>query len=85
MGPDLRSVTKRYKEVLLANILMPSENVEPGYEEYVVETKDGEDVVARADIRELRSSGTSPMPDGAEKDITVDQMADLISYLKGVR
>ena len=108
VGPDLRSVTKRYKEVLLANILMPSENVEPGYEEYVVETKDGrvltgilaketpasitlrrakgeEDVVARADIRELRSSGTSPMPDGVEKDITVDQMADLISYLKGVR
>lgn len=105
VGPDLRGVVKRYKEVLLANILMPSENIEPGYEEYVVETRDGrvltgllskdtpssitlrrakgeEDVVPRSQIKELRSGGTSPMPDGVEKDITVDQMADLIAYLK---
>lgn len=105
VGPDLRGVTKRYKEVLLANILLPSENVEPGYEEYVVETKDGrsltgilardtpssivlrrakgeEDTVPRSEIKELRSAGTSSMPDGLEKDITVDQMADLIAYIK---
>jgi putative heme-binding domain-containing protein len=105
VGPDLRGVTKRYKETLLASILMPSEAIEPGYEEYVVETADGrlltgilakdtassitlrrakgeEDVVPRSQIRELRTGGTSPMPDGMEKDITVEQMADLIAYLK---
>lgn len=105
VGPDLRSVTKRYKEVLLANILLPSEAVEPGYEEYVVETKDGrmltgilakdtpssivlkrakgeEDTVARSEIKEMRTAGASPMPDGLEKDISVEQMADLIAYLK---
>ncbi len=50
VGPDLRSVAKRYKEVLLANILMPSENIEPGYEEYVVMTRDGQtltDILAK--------------------------------------
>lgn len=105
VGPDLRGVTKRYKEVLLANIILPSENVEPGYEEYVVETKDGrtltgilakdtpssivlrrakgeEDTVPRSEIKDMRTSGTSPMPDGLEKDISVEQMADLIAYLK---
>lgn len=105
VGPDLRGVTKRYKEILLANILLPSEAVEPGYEEYVVETRDGrmltgilakdapssivlkrakgeEDTVARSEIREMRTAGASPMPDGLEKDITVEQMADLIAFLK---
>lgn len=105
VGPDLRGVTKRYKETLLAGIIMPSEAIEPGYEEYVVETKDGrmftgvlakdtpasitlrrakgaEDVIPRSEIRELRTGGTSPMPDELEKDITVDEMADLIAYLK---
>jgi putative heme-binding domain-containing protein len=105
VGPDLRGVTKRYKEVLLANILLPSENIEPGYEEYVVETKDGrtltgilardtpssillrrskneEDTVPRSEIKELRAAGTSSMPDGMEKDITIDEMADLIAYIK---
>ncbi len=105
VGPDLRGIVKRYKESLLASILLPSEAIEPGYEEYVVETKDGrtltgllakdtpssitlrrakgeEDVVPRGQIKELRSGGTSPMPDGIEKDVSVDQMADLIAYLK---
>lgn len=105
VGPDLRGITKRYKEVLLANILLPSEAVEPGYEDYVIETKDGrmltgilakdtpssivlkrakgeEDTIARSEIKEMRTAGTSPMPDGLEKDITVEQMADLIAFLK---
>src|SRR5262249_21477187 len=34
VGPDLRTVTKHYKETLLADILIPNQNIESGYEEY---------------------------------------------------
>lgn len=44
-----------------------------------------EDVVLRQDIEEMKSSGVSLMPDGLEKNITIDGMADLISFLKGWR
>ncbi len=44
VGPDLRTVTKRYKEALLADILMPNQNIEGGYEEYLVETTDGREL-----------------------------------------
>jgi putative membrane-bound dehydrogenase-like protein len=39
------------------------------------------DTVLRANIEELRSSGKSIMPDGMEKEISVQQMADLMAYL----
>ena len=41
VGPDLLGLTTRYKEQLLADILIPNQAVETGYEEYVVETVDG--------------------------------------------
>ena len=41
VGPDLFSVTTRYKEVLLADILIPNQAIEPGYEEFMIETNDG--------------------------------------------
>lgn len=40
------------------------------------------DTVLRSEIVELRSTGQSLMPDGVEKDIPVEAMADLIDYLK---
>lgn len=42
VGPDLMAVTTRYKEVLLADILMPNQAIEIGYEEYLVDTVDGQ-------------------------------------------
>ncbi len=39
------------------------------------------DTILRVDIEELRSSGLSLMPDGMEKDIDQQAMADLIAYL----
>ncbi|MCH7990147.1 MAG: c-type cytochrome [Planctomycetes bacterium] len=39
----------------------------------------------REDIEEIRSNGVSLMPVGLEKNITVQQMADLISYIKNWR
>ncbi|MCB9383120.1 MAG: c-type cytochrome [Bryobacterales bacterium] len=108
LGPDLYSVTTRYKEVLLADILMPNTAVETGYEEYMVETKDGrmitgvlaketpasvtirqakgvEDNVLRSNIEKMYSLSVSPMPEGFEDEISVDQMADLIAFIKSLR
>jgi putative heme-binding domain-containing protein len=43
------------------------------------------DTVLRQDIEEIRSTGVSLMPEGLEKTITLEQMADLISFLKNWR
>lgn len=37
--------------------------------------------VLRMDVDDLRSSGKSIMPDGLEKDVSIDQMADLLAFL----
>jgi len=39
----------------------------------------------RQDIDEMRSNGVSLMPVGLEKNVTVEQMADLISFIKNWR
>jgi putative heme-binding domain-containing protein len=105
VGPDLLSVTTHYKEALLADILIPNQAIETGYEEYLVELKDGrsitgivskdtaasltlkrakeeEDFVLRSNIASMRSLNVSPMPANLEQNITVQQMADLIAYIK---
>lgn len=43
------------------------------------------DVVSRANIETLKSTGLSLMPEGLEKDISVDAMADLIAYIMTVK
>jgi putative heme-binding domain-containing protein len=43
------------------------------------------ETVLRQDIEEMRSSGVSLMPEGLEKTITMDQMADLLAFLKNWR
>jgi putative heme-binding domain-containing protein len=43
------------------------------------------DTVLRQDVDEIRSTGASLMPEGLEKTITHEQMADLISFLKNWR
>ncbi|HLY08910.1 MAG TPA: PVC-type heme-binding CxxCH protein [Planctomycetota bacterium] len=44
-----------------------------------------EDIVLRQDIDEMKSSGISLMPEGLEKNISIEAMADLIAFLKGWR
>jgi hypothetical protein len=39
------------------------------------------DTVLRVDIEELKSTGLSIMPEGMEKSIDVQGMADIISYV----
>ena len=41
-----------------------------------------EDVIPRSEIETIRVSGKSVMPEGVEKDLSVDQMADLLAFLK---
>src|SRR5207249_10391341 len=43
------------------------------------------DVVLRQDIDEITSTGASLMPEGLEKTISVEEMADLLSFLKNWR
>ncbi|QDV33837.1 PVC-type heme-binding CxxCH protein [Tautonia plasticadhaerens] len=43
------------------------------------------DVVPRDQIDEFASTGQSLMPEGLEEEVTVEQMADLIAYLKGLQ
>jgi putative heme-binding domain-containing protein len=41
-----------------------------------------EDYILRSQIEEMTSTGKSLMPEGLEKDISPDQMADLIAFIK---
>jgi putative membrane-bound dehydrogenase-like protein len=43
-----------------------------------------EDVILREQIAELQSSGQSLMPVGMEKDVTAEQLADVIAYIKSL-
>lgn len=43
------------------------------------------DTLLRADIEEIRSSGQSLMPEGLEKNLSVQEMADLLRFLKDWR
>jgi putative membrane-bound dehydrogenase-like protein len=42
-------------------------------------------LILRQEIDELKSNGISLMPEGLEKNITIEQMADLISFIKNWR
>jgi putative heme-binding domain-containing protein len=44
-----------------------------------------QEVVARSEIDEIISRGVSLMPEGLEKNITLQQMADLVSFVKNWR
>ena len=41
-----------------------------------------EDTILRTEIKELRSTGKSLMPDGLEQAINLQEMADLLEYLQ---
>ena len=47
--------------------------------------EDQTEVVLRQDVDEVRSTGASLMPEGLEQSITIDEMTDLLSFLKNWR
>ena len=42
-----------------------------------------EQIILRTDIEELKTTNKSLMPEGVERDVTVEQMADVLEFLKG--
>ncbi len=70
------------KDGLVYQGLMASETSEA----IVLRLAEGkEQTISRTEIEELQANGKSLMPEGVEKDITIQQMADLLEYLKGPR
>ena len=61
------------------NGLMVSETVEAVV---LKQAEDQQQVIARNDIEIIQASGKSLMPEGVEKDVTIQQMTDLLEYLK---
>jgi putative heme-binding domain-containing protein len=43
------------------------------------------DVILRQDIDEIRSTGASLMPEGLEQNVSLDEMSDLLTFLKNWR
>jgi putative membrane-bound dehydrogenase-like protein len=48
----------------------------------LVSTDGQEHTILRTDLDSLTGSGKSVMPEGLEKDVTIDQMADLLAFLR---
>jgi putative heme-binding domain-containing protein len=64
---------------LLFNGLIASETTDA----VVLKMADGKvKTIGRAEIDQIKVSNVSLMPEGIEKDVTPQQMADLLEYLK---
>ena len=44
-----------------------------------------DDVIRRADIKDMRIANLSAMPADLDKQVSVDEMADLLAFLKTAR
>lgn len=105
VGPDLATVADHPPEKLLANILDPNLDIQPGYHAYHCELRNGEQLfgliagesasgitlkqldgternLLRNEIVSLKSADVSLMPEGLEATVSIEEMADLIAYLK---
>ena len=51
---------------------------------YVRRAERAEDTVLRSDIEEIRGTGKSLMPEGLEAQLSKQDLADLIAYLRAV-
>ena len=105
IGPDLISVVEHPPERLLASILDPSADIQPGFSAYTCTLQSGEQIyglvsaetansvtmkladgslkiLLRNQIAALQSQNLSLMPEGLEAAITVQEMADLLAFLR---
>jgi len=106
VGPDLSSTTRRSDEMLVSDVLDPSNQITAGFNQYTVVTEDGriftgvlaaetatsvtlrkeqsaDETILRKDIDEMAASSSSMMPENLEKEVTPQDVADLIAYLRG--
>jgi len=103
VGPDLTGVGRSSLDALLHNVIHPNEIIGQGYENVVVETRDGrslagrvvensatrvrllmagpvEEVVSKADVRQMVVTENSVMPEGLEQMPDAD-FRNLIWYI----
>ena len=106
VGPDLARVKGATGPRLLEAILNPSRDIDPGYTNYIITTRDGrihdgvigsetpgtltlrhgeeeDETLLRANIERIRASSVSLMPDGFERELNRQDLADVIAFLKG--
>ncbi|MFM7249395.1 MAG: PVC-type heme-binding CxxCH protein [Planctomycetaceae bacterium] len=106
VGPNLATVIEHAPERLLANILDPNADIQPGSQASTCVLDSGEVVagliaaeaggsvtmkladgtsrtIARDEIDELVTSNRSFMPEGVEETVTIEQMRDLLAFLRG--
>ena len=106
VGPDLFGIRNQPKEAILLHIIVPEQEIQPGFAGYEIETKDGrvltgligtesaasvtlrmargdEEILARSAITKMQATGLSLMPQELEKNMSRQEMADLLAYLKG--
>jgi putative heme-binding domain-containing protein len=105
VGPDLSVTNRKSDEMLLADVLDPSNQITVGYNSYTVVTQNGhvfsgilaaetatsvtlrrelaaEDTILRKDIEVLQASTISQMPENLENEVSPQEVADLITYLR---
>jgi putative heme-binding domain-containing protein len=105
VGPDLAATTRRSDEMLLSDLLDPSNQITVGYNQYTVVTVDGriltgvlvsetatsvtlrreqaiDTAILRKDIDDLAASPISMMPERLEQEVSPQDVADLIAYLR---
>ena len=103
IGPDLTGVGRSSLEALLSNIIDPNQIIGAGYENVIVETRDGqnlsgrmvensdarvkllalgpqEHVIAKSDIKELKISDVSVMPEGLHA-LPDKDFRDLVAFI----
>jgi putative heme-binding domain-containing protein len=107
IGPDIRSAKGHTPDKLLASILDPSADIQPGFSAYEAILHSGEQLqgfiaaeyatglqlrmlsgetrnLSRADIKSLKSLGKSLMPEGLDSVVNLQDMADLLAFLKNL-
>ncbi|NUQ60959.1 MAG: c-type cytochrome [Pirellulales bacterium] len=105
VGPDLSVIKSKTDEMLLSDVLDPSNLLTAGYQNYTVITEDGriftgvlaaetatsvtlrkeegvEQTILRKDIDEMAASAISMMPEDLDRQVTPQNVVDLIAYLR---
>jgi putative heme-binding domain-containing protein len=78
VGPDLKTIANRAREDILTQILNPNANIAPGYEDYMVETRDGK-LITGIIARQTANTVTLRRALGEEDTILRSNIADLRS------
>jgi putative heme-binding domain-containing protein len=78
IGPDLISVVEHPPEKLLASILDPNADIQPGFNAYTCTLKSGEQIYGLV-AAETANSVTMKLPDASQKTVLRNQIASLQS------